>query len=733
MPRSAIPTESESASASSFRSIRQDVRASSVKSRSPAVAGPVRSALALDTPIQFVKGVGPVRAKLFERLGVRNVGELIELLPFRYECRPKSQAIGSLQLAQTATIIGEVRGLRSRGRFAGRTINIEVVDGTGVAQVRWFHSPFIADKLHNGCIVRLTGKVDQYGQRASMTNPQTTVIDRAAGDPLANERDEFEPVYPATEGLTSRDVARAVGLVLDGAIEQVPELIPERLRTVRRMPPRRTAIVRLHRPTSAADAEIARRRLAYDELLVFQLAVQFSRNRQKSAAAPIITLNEKTDDRIRRRLPFALTPGQNKAVEEIKADLARPAPMNRLLQADVGAGKTAVAVYASLAVVAAKGQVALLAPTEVLAAQHQAKIERYLHGSRVRLGFLTGSTAKRERAVLLRKLAHREIDWLIGTHAILEPDVRFAQLSLVIVDEQHKFGVAQRAKLLQKGPSPHTLFLTATPIPRSLAMTLFGDLDISTVHDRPPGRQPVVTRLVTADKVEPAWNFIRKRLSAGEQAYVVYPLVEESEAMPLKAASVEVERLSREVLAGSSVALLHGRMPSGDKAAVLGRFRSGELRVLVSTTVVEVGLDVPDATMMLIQHADRYGLSQLHQLRGRIGRGNRKSFCFLFADPKGESALSRLSILCRTDDGFQIAEEDLRLRGPGELLGTRQHGVPMFRVADLARDLSLLQDCRDDAAEILRQDRTLKAAENASLRSAVMQRFGRSLRLMKVG
>ncbi len=694
----------------------------------------VPQAIDLEKSVQYLRGVGPVRAKLFARLGVVTVGDLIELYPFRYEHKPRSQAIGSLHLDQTATIVGEIRGLRPGARYGSRPIRADVVDGTGMCRVSWFNSAFLLEKLHNGSIVRLTGKVDLRGKAASMVNPRTLVIDRSEGDPLVGEEDEFEPVYPATEGLGSRDVRRVVESVLESAVASVREILPDRLRLQRKLPPRPTAILRYHRPTSPSDAEVARQRLAYDELLFFQLALQLSRAKgRKSAAAEVIEISPKVDERIRRRIPFKLTPGQDKAIAEISADLARPAPMNRLLQADVGAGKTAVAVYASLAVVAARRQVALLAPTEVLAAQHREKVEQYLQGSRVNIGYLSGSTGKRERTTLLRGLAGGEVNWLIGTHAILEPDVRFRNLSLVIIDEQHKFGVSQRAALKRKSAAPHTLVLTATPIPRSLAMTLFGDLDISTIHDRPPGRQPIVTRLVTPENTAKAWGFVRDRLKRGEQAYVVYPLVEESESIPLKAAAAEVERLSREELEGFKIALLHGRMKPAEKAVAMNRFRSGDVKVLAATTVIEVGVDVPNATLMLVQHAERYGLSQLHQLRGRIGRGNRKSFCFLFADPGRDGAIARLSILCETDDGFRIAEKDLILRGPGELLGTRQHGMPVFKAADLARDLSLLQTARDDAADLLREDPSLDSPDHANLKAEVQRRFGRKLRLSRIG
>ncbi len=688
--------------------------------------------VSLDTDVQFIRGVGPFRAQQFAQLGVRTVGDLLEHFPFRHALNPRSRAIGDLEYGAVATVVGELRNVRASGSFQRKTVSALIVDGTGRCRVRWFNSPYLRDRLTPGRVVRITGKVDVRGDLASFTNPQWTPIDEDDRDPLAHDHDRHEPVYPATAGLPSRQISRILDEILDPATNAMGDFLPEAIRNRRNLPPRRTAILRYHRPTALDDVPIARKRLAYDEFLLCRLAFQLSRRRKNSPAAKPILVNEKMDERIRKRFPFVLTTPQDRAVSEIRSDLARPEPMNRLLQADVGAGKTAVAVYVALAAVANHRQVALAAPTEVLAAQHHAKIQKYLHGSRVRIEYLAGSTTKANRTSLLCRLKSKEVDWVIGTHALFESGVEFADLGLVIIDEQHKFGVAQRAALRRKGIAPHVLVLTATPIPRTLAMTVFGDLDVSTIDGVLPDRQPVATRLVPRDKINAAWEFVRSRLDRGEQAYIVYPLIEESDSLPLKAAAAEVDRLSQTTLSGHCVALLHGRLKPAQKDAVMNQFRSGEVRALVSTTVIEVGVDVPNATIMAVQHAERYGLSQLHQLRGRIGRGSKKSYCLLFTESWNEPSLARLKILCETTDGFRIAEEDLRLRGPGELLGARQHGLPAFKVADVINDWELLSQARDDAASVLRNDPDLSIPQHAALRREVLRRYGQALFLTDV-
>lgn len=693
-------------------------------------------AISLQDSVQFLRGVGPARANEFASLGIRTIGDLIEHFPFRHEHRPKSQPIGTLsELGAPATLIGELRRVRERKLPDKHVIHAEILDATGRCFLRWFNSPYLADRLGNGVIVRVTGRLEAVRDCAGMTNPQTQILAPDA-DPFSQDEEQYEPVYPATGKLSSQDIRRALRPILHAAADQVEEILPEGLRTLRRLPPRRTAILRIHEPTSADDAEHARRRLAYDEFLVMQLAMRMRRrSRGRRKDAPVITTTPRIDERIRARLPFALTAGQEEAVRAIRSDLASPQPMNRLLQGDVGCGKTVVALYAALSTVANGAQAAILVPTEILARQHFEKTSAFLAGSQVRIVLLTGELSASARRDALGRIRRGEADLVIGTHALIEGDVRFRRLALVVIDEQHRFGVAQRHALRGKGPAPHTLVMTATPIPRSLAMTVFGDLDVTVIPDRPPGRRAVATSLVPPSQQDRAWRDVRERLSAGEQAFIVYPLVEESESLPLKAATQELERLSAGPLSGLALGVVHGRMRSDEKDRVMTDFRDGRIRALLATTVIEVGVDVPEATLMIVEHAERFGISQLHQLRGRVGRGDRPATCLLMtgSDAPSETALTRLRVLCETDDGFRIAEEDLRLRGPGELLGTRQHGLPAFKAADVARDLDLLQSSRDDAASVLEADPGLGHPEHDALRRCVLAKYADALAYVDVG
>ena len=630
-------------------------------------------------------------------------------------------------------MVAELRSVRRRGGYVRPSLLAVLEDATGRCYVRWFNARSLADRLEPGMVLRVHGKVDEYNNLALFTNPKFEIV--ADDEPKrAADAGRLVPVYPATAGINSQAIARAVRNVLPTVLGQIVEPYSDAYRLRHNLPLRRTAVHRMHNPTCDDDVEVARRRLAYDELLLMQLALQFRRRHQQHVATAVgLACTDLVDARIRARFPFALTEAQDRVVAEITADLARRRPMNRLLQGDVGCGKTAVALYALLVAVACRRQGVIMAPTEVLAEQHYRQTERLLGDSRVRRALLVGGMARKQRDTLREQIAAGQIDLVVGTHALLSEGVEFPSLGLVVVDEQHKFGVRQRATIRSKAETPHYLVMTATPIPRTLSMTAFGDLDVSVIDGLPPGRKPVPTTAIPASEADDVWQQVRVKVQAGEQAYVVYPLIDESEALPLRAARKEAEQLARGVFDGIEVGLLHGRMKSAEKEQVMTRFAAGKIGVLVATTVIEVGIDVPNATMMIVEHAERLGLSQLHQLRGRVGRGDKPGLCILLYEDSSETVAERLEVLCETNDGFRIAEEDLRIRGPGEILGTRQHGLPELKTADLVRDQDLLRTARQDARELLAADPQLSRPDHAILRETLLRHYADALEFVDVG
>ncbi|MBK8268153.1 MAG: ATP-dependent DNA helicase RecG [Planctomycetes bacterium] len=573
-------------------------------------------------------------------------------------------------------------------------------------------------------------------------NPKIAILSDSAAPANEGKAASIAGVYPATAMLSSEQIARLIATNLEHMLALVKEWHTPQHMAARSLAPRRWSLEVLHRPRSDEDVAKAQRRLAYDELFLLQLATQIARRqRAECATAKALPSSDEIDRRIRARFPFALTGGQERAVREISADLAAPRPMNRMLQGDVGCGKTVVALYAALVAIANKMQVAIMAPTELLAEQHARSIEKYLAGSRVRHALLVGGMKAVDRREMVSSIAAGRLDLVVGTHALIQDDVQFDRLGLVVIDEQHRFGVRQRATIRNKGntadggmgPTPHYLVMSATPIPRTLAMTVFGDLDVTTIDELPPGRSAIHTRLVTPVMKPPAWEFIRQRLSAGEQAYVVYPLIDESDKIEAKAATVEFERLRDVEFRGHSLGLLHGRMSTEDREKVMADFAAGRIQMLVATTVIEVGIDVANATCMVVEHAERYGLSQLHQLRGRVGRGSKQGHCLLMTAGAHGVENERLSVLVKTTDGFRIAEEDLRIRGPGEMLGVRQHGLPELRVADLVRDAEILREAQRDAGDLIREDAQLRKPECSVIRTALVAKYGDRLRLMGAG
>jgi ATP-dependent DNA helicase RecG len=683
--------------------------------------------LSLSMPVQFLKGVGPARAETFAKLGVETVGDLLEYYPRDWNFLPEPTKIGRMQPNETVTIIGMIDSTDYQSYRRQPMFEALISDDTGVCRVVWFHGAYLRDQLEPGQIVMVWGKATLYKHQLQLTNPKFLVIDEE--HPQSSEYFSGG-VYPASSRLSSAQIKRIIAPVVESVPDLVGEYYDKGFMKKADLIGRRDAFTWIHMPPDEQKLAQAKRRLKYDELFLMQLGLALRRHKvQHFSAAGTCTCTDEIDSRIRRRFPFLLTEDQNDCIGEIAADMGRSQPMNRLLQGDVGSGKTVVALYAALLAVANKMQVAIMAPTEILAGQHHLSIERYLKKSSVERILITGGFAGKKRSEVLGRIKSGDTDIVVGTVALLQADIEFRNLGLVVIDEQHKFGVHQRAQL-RKQSTPHCLVMTATPIPRTLAMTAFGDLDVSIIKHSPPGRGAVVTRWVDRKNRQKAYDFIRERLKAKKQAYFVYPRITSVEqAGDVRAATDEWKLLSEKVFSEFKVGLLHGQMVSADKQRIMSEFRKGRIDVLVSTVVVEVGVDVPNATIMVIEGADRFGLAQLHQLRGRIGRSEAKSYCLLFAETENETATSRLEIMTRSNDGFEIAEHDLRLRGPGEMFSTRQHGLPDLKIANIMDDFDLLIMARRNAFDLVSQDPMLLNDEHKNIRRALLDRFGDALGL----
>lgn len=693
-----------------------------------------KNSLTLSTPVQYLKGVGPARAEALAELGVHTAQDLLNYFPRDWRFAPEPTKIADLRKGQTVCVIGIVEQTDYQTHRKIPFFEVMLADETGICRIVWFHGKYLINQIEPGQRLAAIGTVSEYKHQLQLTNPKFHLL-------RADEPQDVEafsgPVYPASAKLPSWQIKRIIQSSLDVLCEQMPELHSQEFLKQNDFCGRAEAYRQIHRPADEAQVQQALRRLKYDELFLMQLglAVRRHQTEHQCRAFPMVW-TEEIDRRIRQRFPFILTEDQETVIREIVQDMSRTVPMNRLLQGDVGAGKTVAALYAALLAVANRKQAAIMAPTEILARQHAESIERYLKGSRVRRALLVGGMPPAQRARIAEELRRGQIDIVVGTVALLEEDIGFADLGLAVIDEQHKFGVHQRAQL-RKGAAPHCLVMTATPIPRTLAMTVFGDLDVSVIRHRPPGRGEVITRWVPPDKRNEAMAFIRRQIQAGRQAYFVYPRIDSENGTEengrLKAAAEEYQLLSKTVFPDFQLGLLHGQMPAEEKKQIMAEFRSGTIQILVSTVVIEVGVDVPNATLMVIENAERFGLAQLHQLRGRIGRGQNRSYCLLFAETDNPEARQRLEVLTRTGDGFEIAEEDLRLRGPGELFSTRQHGLPDLKIANIVEDFDLLTFARKQAFELIRQDPCLTRPEHAALRKALIERFGAALGLADIG
>ena len=686
--------EAEPASASA-RSSDAPAQASRTRTTSYAHQG-------LDSPVTAISGIGPTQSKRFERLGVHTIGDLLFFFPRRYDDYSQLRPIGKLKYGEQVTVIGTIRDTRVKRRAGDMTIvNTIVADASGSIQATWFNQPYLASRFKRGRQIVLSGQVDEYLGRLVMSSP--------TWEPLEAEllhTGRLVPVYPLTSGIKPRWLRRIMKRTVDYWTKRLPDHLPCPIRERNDLMPLEQAVYQIHFPDDTPTLAGAQRRLAFDEFFLLQIGVLRQRQEWRDQPGIPVSVDREELETFLSTLPYQLTGAQERALEEILDDIAEQRPMSRLLQGDVGSGKTAVAMAAIYLTVKAGYQAAMMAPTEILAEQHFQTVNRTLGPLGLNVVLLTGSVPQAEREAIYEGISLGQVHIAVGTQALIQEHVDFARLALAIVDEQHRFGVRQRGLLRDKGYHPHMLVMSATPIPRTLALTAYGDLDLSLIDEMPPGRQPIRTKWFAPAERERAYRFVRSQVQKGRQAYVICPLVEESDKVEAKAATAEYERLQKSIYPDLRVGLLHGRLKSAEKEAVMRAFGSGEIDILVSTSVVEVGIDVPNATVMLIEGANRFGLAQLHQFRGRVGRGEHESFCILLSDATTDLSEERLHAIEETQDGFRLAERDLEMRGPGDFFGTRQSGLPELQLASLG-NTKLLELARQEAKAILAQDPAL--------------------------
>jgi ATP-dependent DNA helicase RecG len=667
----------------------------------------------LNTPLTYVKGIGPARAAMLEAKGLVTVEDMLGYVPFRYEDRSNMKTVAQLAPGEMATVIAEVRSSKLSG-FKRRNLGMfeaRFSDASRVVLVgKWFHGGYLANVLVEGLKVALFGKVefDSYSGELQMMHPEFEILSADDEDgEAALHVGRVVPIYEAVAKLTTRalrTITHRIFAELPPEEDQLPQFLRNRLK----MPDRWTALRDTHFPPPDSDLRLlnnfrspAQFRLIFEEFFWLECGVALKRSKARTLPGIAFQINERVREQIKAMLPFKPTEAQRRVIQEIANDMKEPRPMNRLLQGDVGCGKTIVAAEAAVIAIENGYQVAVLAPTEILASQHFIYFKQTLAKLGYVTALLTGSFSSREKTQLKRIVAEGLAHVVVGTHALLEKDVEFKKLGLAIVDEQHRFGVMQRLGLVQKGVHPDVLVMTATPIPRTLAMTLYGDLDVSVIDQMPPGRKPIVTKHSTADAIEQVYSFVKRQIDEGRQAYVVYPVIEESETQAMKAAQQSYEHLAREVFPDIAVGLMHGRLGADEKETAMQRFKEGHTKILVSTTVIEVGVDVPNASVMVVEQAERFGLAQLHQLRGRVGRGAAQSYCILATEKVNDAARERIRTLVDSTDGFHISEMDLKLRGPGEFFGTKQSGLPSLRVANILRDSEILEVARREAVDFI--------------------------------
>lgn len=686
-----------------------------------------------DMSVQYLKGVGPARAKLFANLGVQSVEDLFYLFPRRYEDRRQLTPIGQLKAGEWQTTAGEVLAKGGHRTYWNKkhVFEVTVADDTGRVRIIWFNQPYLENYFHVGDRVVVHGRVEVFKEKLQMVSPEHEII---APEDEGLSTGRIVPVYPLTKGMGQRYMRKVMHAALERHARDLPDLLPLEVRRRQGLEPLGEAITQLHFPDDEGSQEAADKRVSFEEFFFFQVSVILRRLSIVQKKGFEHYLPPEFHERFRRAFPFELTKAQRKAVADIGADMARPTPMLRLLQGDVGSGKTVVSFFGCLAAVTNGRQAAIMAPTEILAEQHFSNFSRLFGNGpfgEVRAALLNSSLKKKERAAALAKIKSGETDVVVGTHALLEEGVEFKALSFVCVDEQHKFGVKQRALLSSKGDNPDVLVMTATPIPRTLCLTLYGDLDLSVIDEKPKGRGEIRTYHFTGEQAEGVYKKVAEWVKKGTQAYIVYPVIEESEKADLKAAVEMYERFRKDEFKDLRVGLVHGRLKRPEARQVMEGFKRGEIDVLVTTTVLEVGIDVPGANLMVIEHAERFGLSQLHQLRGRIGRSEKSAVCILLGDPETEEGKKRLESVVKTTNGFKISEADLAIRGPGQYFGRHQHGLNELRVVNPLTQLDVLEAARKEAAALVHADPALSA--HPSVRSTIRKRYPEYLERVLAG
>ena len=696
------------------------------------------------TPIQYVKGVGPKLAKLFEKKGIRTVEDALYFLPRVYEDRRNLKKISELKPGNKETGFGEIllSGVAFYQNKRKRVFEAVVGDGSGVMTLKWFHGNerYLKDRFKKGRTLIFSGEVRWFNLQKEIHHPDVEMVDGDIEKDSLNFK-RIVPIYSETEGLYQRTLRRLIKNILDGYADELSSPIPPEIVARQNLIDFSEAFRRVHFPPDGESMEKlnlhrseGHRRIIFDEFFFLELGMALKKRGMALETGISFRAKGYLSERLLNQLSFQLTPAQEKVWNEIKEDLEKPHPMNRLIQGDVGSGKTVVALLACLYVVEGGYQAAIMAPTEVLAEQHYLTLHRWVEPLGVQVALLTSSIKGSEKEDLYQRIGQGNVQLVIGTHAVIQEAVEFNRLGLAIIDEQHKFGVVQRGLLKKKGENPDVLVMTATPIPRTLAMTIYGDLDVSLIDEMPPGRMPVETKVFPESARSKVYRIVEEEVKKGRQAFIVYPLVEESEKLQLKDATRMAEHLQKDVFPEFRIGLLHGRMKSDEKETIMMEFKEGRTQILVATTVIEVGIDIPNASVMVVEHAERFGLSQLHQLRGRIGRGRYPSKCILLAQYRSsEEARVRLRAMERTTDGFQIAEEDLALRGPGEFFGTRQSGLPDFRVAHILRDTPILIEARKEAFRLVEEDPDLTHAHHSRLKDVLVRRWRGRLELATIG